>query len=70
MDTATGQLLPEHMLLGLRLTVGEDVLPKPHPPSKLGRGNFPDQKKRSKEEENYYPGAGYQAISTYGKDKK
>ena len=35
-------LLPEQLMLGLRLTVGENQVAKPRPPSKLGRGDFPE----------------------------
>ena len=37
-----GRLLPEHVDLGLRLTVGEDVLQKPLFESTRGDGKFPD----------------------------
>ena len=38
----SGRLLPEHVDLGLRLTVGEDVLQKPLFESTRGDGKFPD----------------------------
>jgi len=56
-------LLPDQLMLGLRLTVGEDQITKPHPPSRLGRGNFPERRNDQvhDEAEQYYPGS----ISTY-----
>ena len=59
-------LLPDQLMLGLRLTVGEDQITKPHPPSRLGRGNFPERRNDQvhDEAEQYYPGS----ISTYGEN--
>jgi len=54
--TTTGpEVLPDKLLLGLRLTVGEDQVMKPHPPSKLGRGHFPDMDPTAPAKDNYYP---------------
>ena len=56
-----GRLLPEHVDLGLRLTVGEDVLQKPFLESSLGDGKFPEANKSGRseglDEDNlpYYP---------------
>ncbi len=36
------RFLPEHVDLGLRLTVGEDVVQKPFLPSSQGAGHFPE----------------------------
>ena len=56
------RVLPEQLMLGLRLTVGEDQVAKPHPPSRLGRGNFPEREEQTAaSQDNYYP-----AIATYG----
>ena len=38
-----GRVLPEHVDLGLRLTVGEGVLKKPFLESSHGDGHFPNQ---------------------------
>lgn len=38
----SGKLLPDHVDLGLRLTVGEEVLQKPSFPSSMGGGHFPE----------------------------
>jgi len=55
------RVLPEQLMLGLRLTVGEDQVAKPHPPSRLGRGNFPEREEQTAaSQDNYYP-----AIATY-----
>jgi len=51
-------LLPEQMLLGLRLTVGEDQVTKPLPPSQLGERRFPDQNPAGPAMSPYYPGLG------------
>ena len=50
-------------MLGLRLTVGEDQVAKPHPPSRLGRGNFPEREggEAASQDNQYYP-----AIATLG----
>nr|XP_040567250.1 uncharacterized protein LOC121116996 isoform X1 [Lepeophtheirus salmonis] len=50
-------LLPEHIDLGLRLTVGENVLHKPFLPSRHGGGVFPEFPGESQRDSNsqYYP---------------
>ena len=54
-----GKLLPEHIDLGLRLTVGEDVIQKPFLESKLGDGKFPEfQPNTEAAPSPYYPSAG------------
>ena len=88
------KMLPEQLMLGLRLTVGEDQVPisiyiiysylfiqistylliylfmcvqvaRPQPPSRLGRGNFPERElARAAEAEQYYPGL--PSIATLG----
>ena len=54
-------LLPDQLQLGLRLTVGEDQVARPHPPSRLGRGNFPEREETSPVTDQYYP-----SISAFG----
>ena len=61
LSTAGPRVLPEQLMLGLRLTVGEDQVAKPHPPSRLGRGNFPEREEADVSQDNYYP-----AIATLG----
>ena len=61
LSTAGPRVLPEQLMLGLRLTVGEDQVARPHPPSRLGRGNFPEREEAAVSGENYYP-----AIATLG----
>ena len=51
----TGRLLPEHVDLGLRLTVGEDVIKKPSLPSSQGAGHFPDERDRARKTEHLLP---------------
>ena len=57
----SGRLLPEHVDLGLRLTVGEDVLQKPFLESSLGDGKFPEANKSGRsaggleDDPPYYP---------------
>ncbi len=41
-NTRTPRFLPEHVDLGLRLTVGEEVNQKPFLPSSAGEGHFPE----------------------------
>ncbi|XP_023323415.1 uncharacterized protein LOC111697594 [Eurytemora carolleeae] len=52
-------LIPELTVLGLRLTVGEDQVVRPHPPSKSGTGKFGDQTPESvsafPDTDSYYP---------------
>ena len=55
------EVLPDQLLLGLRLTVGEDQVTKPHPPSKMGRGHFPDMDPTAPGKDNYYP-----SFAAYG----
>ena len=51
-----GKLLPEHIDLGLRLTVGEDVIQKPFLESKHGDGKFPEMQPHTEAAPNpYYP---------------
>ena len=51
-----GKLLPEHIDLGLRLTVGEDVIQKPCLESKHGDGKFPEMQPHTEAAPNpYYP---------------
>ena len=51
-----GKLLPEHIDLGLRLTVGEDVIQKPFLESKHGDGIFPEMQPHTEAAPNpYYP---------------
>ena len=53
-----GKLLPEHIDLGLRLTVGEDVIQKPFLESKHGDGKFPEMQPHTEAAPNpYYPSA-------------
>ena len=61
--TSLSRVLPEQLMLGLRLTVGEDQVAKPHPPSRLGRGNFPEREggEAASQDNQYYP-----AIATLG----
>ena len=61
LSSAGPRVLPEQLMLGLRLTVGEDQVAKPHPPSRLGRGNFPEREETAVSQDNYYP-----AIATLG----
>ena len=61
LSSAGPRVLPEQLMLGLRLTVGEDQVARPHPPSRLGRGNFPEREEAAVSGENYYP-----AIATLG----
>jgi len=49
-----GNLVPDQTVLGLRLTVGEDQVPRPGPPSRQGSGHFPDPSAPS-HLDNYYP---------------
>ena len=62
--TSLSRVLPEQLMLGLRLTVGEDQVAKPHPPSRLGRGNFPEREggEAASQDNQYYP-----AIATLGR---
>jgi hypothetical protein len=49
-------LFAEHIDLGLRLTVGEDVLQKPFLQSKHGDGHFPEMSPRTEPApSSYYP---------------
>ena len=43
-------------MLGLRLTVGEDQVTKPLPPSQVGERRFPDQTPMGPASSPYYPG--------------
>ena len=65
------RVLPEQLMLGLRLTVGEDQVARPQPPSRLGRGNFPERDLGNgggtPGKEEYYPGL--PQISTLGEMK-
>ncbi len=56
-----GRVLPEHVDLGLRLTVGEDVLNKPFLRSTHGDGHFPEVGAQTEPSPNaYFPSlAGY-----------
>ena len=55
----SADLLPEHIDLGLRLTVGEDVLQKPFLQSKHGDGHFPEMSPRTEPApSSYYPAGG------------
>ena len=66
-DNATSHdPLPDQLMLGLRLTVGEDQVARPQPPSRLGRGNFPERNLETEPQakEEYYPGL--PQISTLG----
>ena len=69
--TSSHDLLPDQLMLGLRLTVGEDQVARPQPPSRLGRGNFPERDLGSgggtPGKEEYYPGL--PQISTLGEMK-
>ena len=49
-----GKLLPEHIDLGLRLTVGEDVIQKPFLESKHGDGKFPEMQPHTEAAPNPY----------------
>ena len=64
--TSSHDLLPDQLMLGLRLTVGEDQVARPQPPSRLGRGNFPERNLETEPQakEEYYPGL--PQISTLG----
>ncbi len=54
-----GRLLPEHVDLGLRLTVGEDVVQKPFLPSSQGSGHFPESSPYTEPASNaYFPASG------------
>jgi len=55
---APGNLLPEQMLLGLRLQVGGEQNQRPLPPSQLGERRFPDQSPVGPASTSYYPGLG------------
>ena len=59
--SSQSRVLPEQLMLGLRLTVGEDQVARPHPPSRLGRGNFPEREETATSQDNYYP-----ALATLG----
>ena len=51
-----GKVLPEHIDLGLRLTVGEDVIQKPFLESKHGDGKFPEMQPHTEAAPSpYYP---------------
>ena len=54
------QLIPEHVDLGLRLTVGEDVVQKPSLPSMQGAGgHFPESSPYTEPAFNaYFPATG------------
>ena len=53
----SGRILPEHVDLGLRLTVGEGVLKKPFLQSTHGEGHFPEMSARTEPSNNaYFPG--------------
>jgi len=56
----SADLLPEHVDLGLRLTVGEDVIQKPFLQSKHGDGHFPEMSPRTEPapSSSYYPANG------------
>jgi len=64
-STLPGNLIPEQTVLGLRLTVGEDQIARPHPPSKTGHGHFPDPPASPAAPiDNYYPAfLGYDRMS-------
>ena len=66
--TSGHDLLPDQLMLGLRLTVGEDQVARPQHPSRLGRGNFPERDQGTEggaeTKEEYYPGL--PQISTLG----
>ena len=53
----SGRLLPEHVDLGLRLTVGEGVLKKPFLESSHGNGHFPEMGAQTEPSPNnaYFP---------------
>ena len=61
LSSAGPRVLPDQLMLGLRLTVGEDQVARPHPPSRLGRGNFPEREEEAVSQDNYYP-----SIATLG----
>ena len=68
----SGRILPEHVDLGLRLTVGEGVLKKPFLQSTHGEGHFPEMSARTEPSNNaYFPGnpalAGGGFPGTYNK---
>ena len=49
-----GRVLPEHVDLGLRLTVGEGVLKKPFLESTHGEGHFPEMSAQTEPSQNAY----------------
>ena len=53
-ETRSGRLLPEHVDLGLRLTVGENVLKKPFLESSHGNGHFPEMGAQTEPSPNAY----------------
>ena len=54
-----GRVLPEHVDLGLRLTVGEGVLKKPFLESTHGEGHFPEMSAQTEPSQNaYFPKLG------------
>ena len=53
----SGRVLPEHVDLGLRLTVGEGILKKPFLQSTHGEGHFPEMSAQTEPSPNaYFPG--------------
>eukprot|EP00095_Tigriopus_kingsejongensis_P000115 maker-scaffold983_size73474-snap-gene-0.8 protein:Tk00115 transcript:maker-scaffold983_size73474-snap-gene-0.8-mRNA-1 annotation:"PREDICTED: uncharacterized protein LOC100909276" len=54
-DDLNPNILPEHVDLGLRLTVGEEVNQKPFLPSSQGDGHFPMANNRAAPTSSYYP---------------
>lgn len=65
-DERGPRLLPEHVDLGLRLTVGEEVNQKPFLPSSQGTGHFPEQSAFTESNINpYYPATGATEAPAY-----
>merc|ERR1719511_414125 len=50
----SGRVLPEHVDLGLRLTVGEGILKKPFLQSTHGEGHFPEMSAQTEPSPNAY----------------
>ena len=65
----SGRVLPEHVDLGLRLTVGEGILKKPFLQSTHGEGHFPEMSAQTEPSPNaYFPG-GYPGTYFYVEKK-
>ena len=69
-----GRVLPEHVDLGLRLTVGEGVLKKPFLESTHGEGHFPEMSAQTEPSQNAYfpklaglPGKQWAGTANYGR---